>query len=240
MVDQAILLGTGLRVPRTLGWNVIENGPYAGHPNPKSVYYPAHPDAIGCYGANQVIQWHGTGEPAAVGCNNIAVTFRDLKIDISKPGCDAGPVGCYKLLRTWTMLDWCTGSIREHNQIIKVIDNEGPRVLYPDSLVVSSDAWKCEGRWEVSPAWVQDNCSNEVHYTVRVENGTVLGNENTGYIVVNLPLGIQNAYIVAEDCCGNVTEKLLKINVQDNTPPVAVCDQKQLLPLLVIFLLEKI
>jgi hypothetical protein len=226
LVDQAILLGTGLRVPRTLGWNVIENGPYAGHPNPKSIYYPAHPDAIGCYGANQVIQWHGTGEPAAVGCNNIAVTFRDLKIDISKPGCDAGPVGCYKLLRTWTMLDWCTGSIREHNQIIKVIDNEGPRVLYPDSLVVSSDAWKCEGRWEVSPAWVQDNCSNEVHYTVRVENGTVLGNENTGYIVVNLPLGIQNAYIVAEDCCGNVTEKLLKINVQDNTPPVAVCDQK--------------
>ncbi|MBK7233860.1 MAG: T9SS type A sorting domain-containing protein [Saprospiraceae bacterium] len=223
LLDQAYFIGTGIRRPRTLGWNCIETGVYAGHPNPTGIYYAANAP---CWGDNQIVMWHGTGQPSASGCNNIAITFRDLRIDIAKPGCDAGPVGCYKLLRTWTMLDWCTGSVREHNQIIKVVDAEGPEILYPDNLVVSTDPWRCEGRWDVSPAWVTDNCSNDVHYTIRVDNGTVLGNESTGYIVVNLPLGIQNAYIVAEDCCGNVTEKLIVLDVQDNTPPIPVCDQK--------------
>ena len=226
LLDKAIFDATGVRVPKLLGWNCIESGAYAGHPNPKSIYYPAHTDPQSCWAANQIVMWEGTGEPSAVGCSNIAITFKDLRIDVSKPGCNAGPVGCYKLLRTWTLLDWCTGEIDEYSQIIKVIDDEGPNVLYPDNLIVNTDPWKCEGRWDVPPAYVVDNCSSEVHYTIRVENGTVLGNENTGYIVVNLPLGIQNAYIVAEDCCGNVTEKLIVIDVQDNTPPNAVCIQK--------------
>jgi hypothetical protein len=51
------------------------------------------------------------------------------------------------------------------------------------------------GRWEVPPAWIIDNCSNEVHYTVQVEQGTVLGDETSGYVVVNMPEGIQIGYI---------------------------------------------
>ncbi|MCC6816318.1 MAG: T9SS type A sorting domain-containing protein [Saprospiraceae bacterium] len=223
LLDHAVFITTGYRVPRLLGWNCIESGTYEGHPSPESIYYPAHPD---CWEENSIVMWEGTGAPSAKGCGNIAITFKDIRIDLSKPGCDAGHVGCYKLLRTWTMLDWCTGEVREHNQIIKVMDQEGPEILYPDHVDVNTDIWKCEGRWEVPPAWVKDNCSEEVHYTVRVDDGTVLGNENSGYVVVNLPLGIQNAYIVAEDCCGNVTEKLIVLNVEDRTPPVAVCDQK--------------
>ncbi len=211
------------RLPRTLGWNSIDSGPYAGHPSPKSVYYPAN---AGCWGDNEIVMWEGTGEPANAGCSNIAATFRDIRIDIAKSGCDAGPVGCYKLLRVWTLLDWCTGEVRDSNQIIKVMDQTPPQVLYPDNLVINTDPWRCEGRWDVAPAWIVDNCSNELHYTIRVENGTVLGNDVQGYVVVNLPLGIQNAYIVAEDCCGNITERKVVLDVQDNTPPNAVCDQK--------------
>ena len=223
LLDAAHLAATGARRPKVLGWNCLDSGPYAGHPNPKSVYYPAN---LPCWGADVHTMWAGTGEPAATGCANVAVTYKDLRIDIAKPGCDAGPVGCYKLLRTWTLLDWCTGEVLDSHQIIKVADTEGPKVLYPDHLDVSTDIWKCEGRWEVPPAWIVDNCSNEVHYSVRVDNGTVLGNETAGFIVVNLPLGIQNAYIVAEDCCGNITEKLVVINVVDDIAPTAVCDQK--------------
>jgi hypothetical protein len=39
----------------------------------------------------------------------------------------------------------------------------------------------------------------------------------------NLPLGVQDAWIVATDCCGNITRKLVRINVIDNVPPVPVC-----------------
>ncbi len=223
LVDAAHFLATGVRRPKVLGWNCLDSGPYVGHPSPKSVYYPANGT---CWAADVNVMWAGTGEPSVTGCTNIAVTYKDLRIDIAKSGCDAGPVGCYKLLRQWTMLDWCTGAVLDSNQIIKVMDSKGPEILYPDNLNVSTDIWKCEGRWEVPPAWIVDNCSNEVHYSVRVENGTVLGNETTGFIVVNLPLGIQNAYIVAEDCCGNITEKLVVINVVDDVAPTAVCDQK--------------
>ncbi|MEI2693768.1 MAG: T9SS type A sorting domain-containing protein [Saprospiraceae bacterium] len=223
LLDSAYWLSTSLRVPKKLGWNCLDYGQYIGHPNPHAIYYPAKP---GCWGDNEFVMWEGTGEPGNAGCSNIAVTFRDIRIDISKPGCDAGPVGCYKVLRVWTLLNWCTGEVKDTNQIIKVMDNVPPKILYPDSLVVSTDPWRCEGRWDVAPAWLADNCSNEIHYTIRVEDGTVLGNDKSGYVVVNLPLGIQNAYIVAEDCCGNVTERRIVLDVQDNTPPNAVCDQK--------------
>jgi hypothetical protein len=223
LLDSVVWKSSGLRTPRVLGWNCIDAGNYTGHPSPYPAYYPAHST---CWNDNQYIQWFGTGYPGNAGCSNIAATFRDVRVDIAKPGCDAGPVGCYKILRIWTLLNWCTGEIKDTNQIIKVMDNVPPKVLYPDSLVVNTDIWKCEGRWDVAPAWLVDNCSNELHYTVRVENGTVLGNDVSGYVVVNLPLGIQNAYIVAEDCCGNITERRVVLNVQDNTPPNSVCIQK--------------
>ncbi|MBK9377271.1 MAG: hypothetical protein IPM86_02915 [Saprospiraceae bacterium] len=60
---------------------------------------------------------------------------------------------------------------------------------------------------EVPPAWLVDNCSNEIHYTVEVEDGTVIGNDESGYVVTGLPRGIQNAYIVAEDCCEQYHEE---------------------------------
>lgn len=228
LLDSAVFIGSGVRQPRTLGWNCLDYGPYIGHPSPKSIYYPANNE---CWGDNTHVLWEGTGEPGNSGCSNIAVTFRDIRIDIAKPGCDAGPVGCYKLLRIWTLLDWCTGQVKDTNQIIKVMDQIPPKVLYPDSLVVNTDPWRCEGRWDVAPAWVVDNCSNEIHYSIRVESGTVLGNDVQGYVVVNLPLGIQNAYIVAEDCCGNITERRVVLDVQDNTPPNAVCDRETVVTL---------
>ncbi|HEX5626285.1 MAG TPA: HYR domain-containing protein, partial [Saprospiraceae bacterium] len=33
----------GERLPKVLGWNCLDAGPYAGHPSPYPIYYPAHP-----------------------------------------------------------------------------------------------------------------------------------------------------------------------------------------------------
>ncbi len=220
----------GERLPRVLGWNCLDTGRYIGHPSPWGVYYPAHPswrpNNPVCWGPDEVVMWQGTGYPGGTECRNLGVNFQDIVIDLAKPNCDAGPVGCYKVLRQWTVIDWCTSQLGGTNQIIKVADSEGPQVLYPDTLVVNMESHFCLGRWEVSPAWLIDNCSNEIHYTVEVEDGVVLGNEASGYVVVNMPAGIQNGYIVAEDCCGNITQKRIALNVVDNTPPNAVCEQR--------------
>jgi hypothetical protein len=220
----------GERLPMVLGWNCIDAGEYAGHPSPYPIYYPAHPswrpNNPVCWGPDEIVMWHGTGFPGGVNCKNLGVTWQDITIDLATPGCDAGDVGCFKVLRQWTVMDWCTSEIGGHNQVIKVADAEGPKILYPDTLIVNMEVWTCTGRWEVSPAWLIDNCSNEVHYTVEVEAGTVLGNEVSGYVVVDMPVGIQSGYIVAEDCCGNITKKRIALDVQDNVPPVAVCEAK--------------
>jgi len=217
------------RLPRVLGWNCIDDpaDPHFGHPSPDPVYYPQHrqwqPNNPLCWGPDRHIMWIGTGRPGGADCGNLAVTYKDIVFDLAKPGCAAGPVGCYKVLRQWTVMDWCTSQIGGHNQIIKVADVAGPEILYPDSARVNMDSWTCEGRWEVPAAWLTDNCSEELHYTVEVEQGTVTGNETNGYVVLDMPEGIQQAWIVAEDCCGNITRKRVVVNVVDRVPPQPVC-----------------
>ncbi|MCC6842915.1 MAG: HYR domain-containing protein, partial [Saprospiraceae bacterium] len=217
------------RLPRVLGWNCIDdvNSPWFGHPNPDPVYYPSHRQWSQtnplCWGPDRHIMWIGTGKPGGAECFNLSVTYKDVVFNLATPGCDAGPVGCYKVLRQWTVMDWCTSVLGGHNQIIKVTDTEGPQVLYPDSARVNMESYACVGRWEVPPAWIIDNCSNEVHYTVEVEQGVVLGDETSGYVVVNMPEGIQIGYINAIDCCGNITKKRVVLNVVDRVPPQAIC-----------------
>ncbi|MBK7244875.1 MAG: HYR domain-containing protein [Saprospiraceae bacterium] len=217
------------RIPRVLGWNCIDNpnSPNYGHPSPDVVYYPAHRQWSQtnplCWGPDTRVMWHGTGRPSGSNCANLAITFQDIIFDLATPNCNAGPIGCYKVLRQWTVLDWCTSQVGGHNQIIKVIDQEGPQVLYPDSTRVNMETWTCTGRWEVPKPWLLDNCSEELHYSVEVENGTVLGDEIAGFVVIDLPEGIQYGYIIAVDCCGNITKKRVVLNVLDKTPPQAVC-----------------
>ncbi len=217
------------RIPRVLGWNCIDNpnSPNYGHPSPDVVYYPAHRQWSQtnplCWGPDTRVMWHGTGRPSGSNCSNLAITFQDIIFDLATPNCNAGPIGCYKVLRQWTVLDWCTSEVGGHNQIIKVIDQEGPQVLYPDSTRINMETWTCTGRWDVPKPWLLDNCSEELHYSVEVENGTVLGDEIAGFVVIDLPEGIQNGYIIAVDCCGNITKKRVVLNVLDRTPPQAVC-----------------
>ncbi|MBK7810888.1 MAG: HYR domain-containing protein [Saprospiraceae bacterium] len=218
------------RLPRVLGWNCIDdvNSKYFGHPSPDPVYYPQHrswqPNNPLCWGPDTHIMWIGTGRPGGTNCHNLAVTFEDIVFDLRTDlSCDAGPIGCYKLLRKWTVMDWCTSLVGGHSQVIKVADAEGPQVLYPDSARVNMESYSCFGRWEVPPAWLIDNCSNEIHYTVEVEQGTILGNETSGYVVIGMPEGIQSGWIVAEDCCGNITRKHVVLNVVDRVPPQPIC-----------------
>ncbi len=223
LLDSAYYLLSGNRRPKVLGWNSISSGKYSGNPSPDPIFYPEH---LNCWDNNTYIMWEGTGRPGNDACTNIASTFSDIKINLAKDNCDAGDVGCYKLLRTWTMVDWCTSNVREYSQIIKVMDTLGPQILYPDSIVVGTDIWQCNGKWAVPAPWIKDDCSRTISYSIRLSYGTLLGNQIDGYIATDLPLGWQEVWIVAEDCCGNVSEKKIIIDVQDDVAPNAVCEKR--------------
>lgn len=221
ILDNDYLSKYGDRRPDTLGWNYISGGKYEGHPAPNNIYYPAKP---GCWPENTVVQWRGTGFPGGVDCSNIQYTYSDVVIDIADQSCNAGDVGCYKILRRWTLLEWCTADIKEIIQIIKVMDYEGPEIVLPDAVEVGTSAWQCSATWSVLVPDLSDNCSVDVHYTVSANTGVVLGNETNGYVITNLGLGVHTVIFEASDCCGNSTRKEVEVTVVDNTPPVAVCD----------------
>ncbi|MGB4960523.1 MAG: hypothetical protein WBO36_13670, partial [Saprospiraceae bacterium] len=48
----------------------------------------------------------------------INMTFTDTRINICPQS--------FKILRNWSILDWCTGTVKSCIQILKVLDNEGP------------------------------------------------------------------------------------------------------------------
>ena len=112
-----------------IGWNSLDNG----YPSPHSVAINSNDTLI------------GTGFPTGVECDHIAVTYRDRIIET----CGANT---YKLFRTWRVVDWCTGEILEHLQLIKVVDTRAPQVICPPSTVVEivpTSPWTCTGTYVV-------------------------------------------------------------------------------------------
>ena len=130
-----------------LGWNVIQSGPFAGNPSPDDMLYPCGD-----------VKWEGTGRPSVGACSGIQMTFSDLRINHCTTGSSDG---CFKIIRSWTVLDWCTGTVYDTTQLIKIVDDEGPQIADIDDITVSTDVWRCEVDWLAPEPWLMDNCSSE-------------------------------------------------------------------------------
>ncbi len=172
-----------------------------------------------------------TGKPTGEFCDNVQVfPYEDLRIDICKKS--------YKILRKWRLLEWCSGEVIEHTQLIKVLDNKGPELECPKDLTISTDALSCSKdltperptikagecsdilKYELSyyladPALNNVLPANAVFSSVGVINGKIPG----------LPLGVSYIRWRVIDECGNDSECTFKVTVRDEVPPVAVCDQ---------------
>ncbi len=200
--------------PSPLGWNTLPPGhPYAGHPSPYDEYYS---------GCTNKVKWHGTGTPSINACSGVNMTFSDTRINI----CPTGPSdGCYKIIRDWVILDWCTGAIMECRQIIKVEDDEAPEISHIEDETISTDVWRCEADWILPVPWLDDNCDSEpLSYTVS-STGGLLQYINGHWVLRDLVPGMYDVTYTASDCCGNTRDSTIKLTVIDGVPPVAVCDQ---------------
>ncbi len=170
-----------------------------------------------------------TGYPTGDLCSNVQIFDpEDTRIDICPKS--------YKIIRKWRVLEWCTSEVREHNQIIKVIDEEGPQMVCPDDITLSANADECETTVTIDRPEITSECSDNLtyrlYYLQATHDGTpdpdgfyIDDNVVNGQTITGVPFG--NTWVKWEvtDECNNTNSCFFTITVIDDAPPVAVCDE---------------
>ena len=166
-----------------------------------------------------------TGIPEGNFCENVQISEpEDHVIDICAYS--------YKLLRTHKVIEWCSGRVIVHNQIIKVMDTEGPELICPDNVTISTDQYTCTATYTAPRPEIGEECSDVLDYHLSynyfndVDSEFVTQNINpvTGAIS-GLVIGDNWVKWTVEDQCGNISECKFKVHVEDKVRPNAVCDQ---------------
>ncbi len=143
----------------------------------------------------------------------------------------------FKIIRTWTVLDWCTGQVVTGNssgednvQIIKVLDQVDPVIAPMGPLTVGannpgSHPNPCTSTGFVPSPTVSDNC-NSTSFKIFTPIGEVIYVNGGGLIPSpGLPQGTHTITYQAEDACGNISELQVDLTVVDQMAPGAICDE---------------
>jgi len=173
-----------------------------------------------------------TGEPILDDdfCSLVAYTYEDQVFTLVE---DA----CYKILRTWTVLDWCqfdqtdqyTTGIWSHTQVIMVYNYDAPTITSScDDITICGYNADCTGDVELV-ATAEDECTpvDQLVWEYRVDffdDGTIdhFGFTNT-YSQTHVELGTHRIYWTVEELCGNVTTCSYLFTVTDCKQPTPVC-----------------
>ena len=157
---------------------------------------------------------NGQPIPSGSGYCNMAVTHSDQQIPICQ--------NSYKILRTWTVVTWCTGAIITHVQIIAVKDTTAPTLACPPDLTVgTTSSIVCKASVLLPQVGISDNCSTNFTTTMNTPAGYVTGN---GGLINNVSPGVYTITYNVTDACGNSASCTTKLAVVDDDAPTVVCD----------------
>ena len=174
------------------------------------VAYPANID-IDCQGSSDPVF---TGNPTGTTCFNLDYTYTDQFIPI----CGSST----KILREWTVTDWCANAIEMHTQIIKLLDTTGPTMQQLGNISVGTNSNTCAANVNLPAIGLSDNCSGgSFDVYIQTPLGIIDGN---GGLLLDAPLGNHVITYFATDGCGNESSYSLTLTVEDNIAPIAVCD----------------
>ncbi len=157
-----------------------------------------------------------TGMPTGAFCENIQQSYENIEIPICE--------NSYKLLRNWTILDWCTGEVIEHGQVIKVLDTLAPEIICPPNTTISTNVHSCFATYLLEPPSLTDNCTAMPTYSVSSVSG-IITELNGFFTISNLPLGYHEITYTGSDDCNNLSDCVLELWVEDQIAPIPVCDE---------------
>lgn len=156
-------------------------------------------------------------------CNTV-VTFSDLVLP---------QVGCVtKIMRTWTISEWVCGEdqVFDSIQVIEITDDVGPTVESINDVSISTTTgFDCTAVYLLPQVTATDNCGDVDRIDVAYPGGFV--NDYDGSEIINLEVGVNDITVTAYDECLNPTIEEFSVTVEDNTAPVAVCDQNTVVAL---------
>ncbi len=175
-----------------------------------------------------------TEEGTLIGNNycSINVSYLDKRIE----SCG----NTFKVIRYWSVLDWCSNELGQFTQTIFVEDNNNPVVTCAANQVYSIDADShvCTANWVVPAPVTVFDCHNTtyiVEYLLADEDGNAPSDEfythdnvveyGDGYLITDLPIGKTWIKYTIVDECGNVSYCFTEVEVVDNVPPIPVCDE---------------
>jgi hypothetical protein len=174
------------------------------------------------YCGNACIRPDGTPDPDCIGgitgpfCGTFFVGHLDKVIQY----CGAS----YSVKREWSLVDWCTGQVIDHVQIINVEDNEAPVIECTDIIPSPSDFGDCGAQDTLLPPKSIDECgSYPLTYVLKL-NGQVVHPVNGHFILPLLPIGEYDITWEVRDDCDNLAICEQTLDIYDNTPPTAYCD----------------
>ncbi len=148
----------------------------------------------------------------------------------------------FKIVRTWTVIDWCSGDIilvdsegKDNLQMIKIEDKVAPVIskapFEVNANVPGQHPFPCVSTGFLPPPEsVVDNCNNDVNIQiitpVGAANYVVPDGSQGGFIPnIGLAIGIHTIEYRATDACGNMSSIFVEVSIVDNLTPAAICDE---------------
>lgn len=159
---------------------------------------------------------------------NAVVTYDD--IEYPRIGCTK------KIVRLWILREWhCNDEVLDTiPQVIEIVDDIAPEITCPNHIVTTTNtimgsvnthygSVTCGANTSIPLPDATDNCSSNLTYDITYPGGFE-SHYNGSYPVI-IPMGINEVQFTVYDECYNSSTCTVLVEVQDNTPPVTVCDQ---------------
>ncbi len=176
-------------------------------------------------------------------CSLVAADYTDQVFNFNQQGSPA----CFKILRRWTVIDWCqrmstgAGGYRTwtFDQEIKVIDNEAPVFASLEPMVSANtfDA-ECQSGFINLTASATDVCTQVLTWRYSIDafnNGTFdinvsssdVGQTNANTINASgtYPVGMHRIVYTFEDRCGNVSTREQLFSIVNMKQPTGIVIQ---------------
>lgn len=185
------------------------------------------PDDLEVFGCKEDTDPDETGTPVIMNqdaCNLVAASYEDEVFNYVDGT-------CYKILRRWTVIDWCTfpNGYWEHTQVIKVMNNEAPQFTSDcTDRTICITGPSCNTDRITLTASAIDDCTPQdellYRYEIDIDNDGDVEITGTGNQISRFFTGGVNRITwFVEDQCENVEECSYLIIVDDCKAPTPYC-----------------